>query len=320
MGMQTQVSPDIEPTPEFNAQCMDLIVGWQQGQIAANDALQELKILARAASNDGHTANEARAEQLSAYLQHYIGNLNISIAHYDKARRLFDRVGNRRRVVIIDIGQGENYRYRGEFKRARRLYHSAYEAASQIGDTTLQSIAITNEGLTLLSMKEYKHARKALEEGLYISDHITEDDGNYDALRTEIFFGLAEVALAEGNPADAWEKAHYSLEHSNISENKHSKGLAYRVLGDALTALGEIPEDSSFQKPDDYYRAALETFKGVDAQAEIGRTIYSHAMSLARRGRRRHAAQLFREAMVTFTQLGMTADAANAADAQLQVM
>jgi hypothetical protein len=58
----------------------------------------------------------------------------------------------------------------------------------------------------------------------------------------------------------------------------------------------------------------------VDAQAEVGRTIYSHALSLAKRGRRRHAAQLFREAMVTFTQLSMTADAADAADAQLQVM
>lgn len=320
MGMQTQVSPDVEPTPEFNAQCMELIVGWQQGKIAAQDALQELKVLARTALNNGHIANEARAEQLSAYLQHYIGNLNISIAHYDKARRLFERVGNRRRVVIIDIGQGENYRFRGEFKRARRLYHSAYEASDQIGDISLQSIAVTNEGLTLLSMKDYAAARKALEEGLQLSEQITEDDGNYDALRTEIFFGLAEVALAEGNPAEAWEKAHYSLEHGNISENKHSQGLAYRVLGDALTALGDPPSDSDYQRPDDYYRAALETFKGVDAQAEVGRTIYSHALSLAKRGRRRHAAQLFREAMVTFTQLSMTADAADAAEAQLQIM
>jgi tetratricopeptide (TPR) repeat protein len=318
--MQTQVSPDVEPTREFNEQCTKLITGWQQGKIAADDALQELKILAREALTDGHIANQARAEQVSAYLQHYVGNLSISIAHYDKARRLFDRVGNRRRVVIIDIGQGENYRYRGEFKRARRLYRMAYEAAEQIKDISLQSIAITNEGLTLLNMKEYAASRSALEEGLYLSEQITEDDGNYDALRTEIFFGLAEVALAEDKPAEAWEKAHHSLEHSNISENRHSMGLAYRVLGDALTALGTVPEDSDYQKPDDYYRAALETFKNVDAQAEVGRTIYSHALSLAKRGRRRHAAQLFREAMVTFTQLSMTADAADAADAQLQVM
>lgn len=320
MGMQTQVSPDVEPTPEFNARCMGLILGWQHGEISVNDALYELKNLAREALSMGHIANEARAEQLSGYLQHYGGNLNISIAHYDKARRLFDRVGNRRRIVIIDIGQGENYRFRGEFKRARRLYHNAYEASTQIEDIGLQSIAITNEGLTLLSMKEYKPARKALEEALYLSEQITEDDGNYDALRTEIFFGLAEVALEEGNPIDAWEKGHHSLAYGNISKNKHSIGLAYRVLGDALTVLRDIPDDSDYQKPDDYYRAALETFRGLDAQAEVGRTIYSHACSLAKRGRRRNAAQLFREAMVTFTQLGMTADAANAADAQLQVM
>ena len=91
-------------------------------------------------------------------------------------------------------------------------------------------------------------------------------------------------------------------------------------MGDALTALEEVPANSDYQKPDDYYRAALATFRGVDAQAEVGRTIYSHALSLAKRGRRRHAAQLFREAMVTFTQLSMIADAADAADAQLQVI
>jgi len=319
MATHTQVTPDTEPTPEFDARCMTYIRGWQHGEIPSSEVVDKLKDLAREAHATGHIANEARAEHLSGYIQHYIGNLSISIMHYEKARHLFDRVGNRSRVIVMDINQGENYRYRGEFKRARRLYHQAYEAANTINNARLQTIAITNEGLSLVSLHEFDRAEQALLHGLELSNH-WDDRSNLQALLTEIYFGLAQVALANNSYNTAWEHAQRSLENARQGENMHSIGLAYRILGDVLTVPGETPDDSDFDTPDEYYRAALDTFREIDAEAEIGRTIYSHARSYARRKRRRHAAQLYREAMVTFTRLGMTDDAASAAEAQLEVM
>lgn len=319
MVAHTQVTPDTEPTPEFDARCMTDIRGWQHGEIPSAEVVANLKALAREAHSAGHIANEARAEHLSGYMQHYLGNLNISIMHYEKARRLFDRVGNRNRVIVMDINQGENHRFRGEFKRARRLYNQAYEAASTIDDTRLQTIAITNEGLTLISLRDYERAEKALLRGLDLSNH-WDDQNNLQALLTETYFGLAQISLANDAHSIAWEHAQRSLENARAGENMHSVGLAYRILGDVLTAPGETPDDSDFETPDEYYRAALNTFREIDAEAEIGRTIYSHARSYAHRNRRRHAAQLYREAMVTFTRLGMTDDAARAAEAQLEIM
>lgn len=319
MATHTQVTPDVEPTPEFDARCLNYVRGWQQGEIPSAEAIQNLKELSREAASSGHIANEARAEHLSGYIQHYIGNWNISIMHYDKARRYFDRVGNRLRVILMDINQGENYRYRGEFKRARRLYNQAYEAAAKLGDVRSQTIAITNEGLTLISMRDYHRAETALLRGLALSQE-WEDSTNLEGLLTEVHFGLAQVALEKDEYELAWEQAHYSLDHARQGEHMHSVGLAYRILADVLTALGQAPSDSDFEKPDEYYRAAIETFQEIDAGAEIGRTIYAHALSCAKRNRRRHAAQLYRKAMVTFTRLGMTNDAAMAAESQLEVM
>lgn len=318
MATHTQVMPDTEPTPEFNSACTAYIQGWQHGDIPASQVVTELKTLVNDALANGHIANQARAEHLLGYIQHYMGNLSISIRHYDTARQLFDRVGNRTRMVTMDINQGENYRFRGEFKRARYLYRQAYEAAQDLANLRLQTIAVTNEGLMLISMREYAQAHEALITGLDLAAQ-WKDESDKPALLTEIYFGLAQVSIAIDAHETAWNYAHDSLKHARQGENHHSIGLAYRILGDALTDLGEAPSDSDFAKPDKYYQAALKTFREIDAQAEIGRTIYSYAVSYAKRQRRRHAAQLFREAMVIFTHLGMVDDAANAAEAQLQV-
>jgi len=319
MATQTQVAPDTDPTPEFDTRCMTLVRGWQQGDIPSDEVVQGLKDLSDEALTTAHNANQARAEHLSGYMQHYIGNLAMSIMHYDKARRLFDRVGNRQRVIVMDINQGENYRYRGEFKRAQRLYRQAYTAAASLNNVRLRTIAVANEGLMLISLKDYRRAEKALHEGLSLTQS-WEESTNLDALLTEVHYGLAQIALAKDAHQDAWHHAHNSLEHARSGDNMHSVGLAYRILGAALTALNDTPAESEFSSPDEYFRAALNVFRELDAQAEIGRTIYSHALSLSERNRRRNAANLFREAMVIFTQLGMTNDAASAAEAQLRVM
>jgi tetratricopeptide (TPR) repeat protein len=319
MVTHTQVSPHSEPTPEFNERCMALITGWRQGEIATEAVTQQLKALAREAEKEGHAANQGRAEHLSGYIQHYLGNYTISNNHYEAARRLFQRVGNRQRIATMDMNMGENYRYRGEFKRAQLLYRNAFAAANELNDLRIMTISISNEGLTLISTGNFADARHALEQGLALSEQWGEDQQK-EALSTEIHYGLAQVDLALNNSASAWNHAYRALNHANNSANLHSVGLAYRILGDAMTALGQPQEGAIFNNPDDYYRAALETFKEIDAEAEIARTVFQHARSLAKRGRRRNAAQLLRDAMVIFTKLGMTDDAAHAADEQLRVL
>ncbi|MGB7337339.1 MAG: tetratricopeptide repeat protein [Phototrophicaceae bacterium] len=319
MSTHTHVSSDVDPTPEFDARCMHYVRGWQHGDMLASDVIINLKELSRTAATAGHIANEARAEHLSGYMQHYMGNWNISIMHYEKARQLFVRVSNRARVIVMDINQGENYRYSGKFKHARNLYHKAYEAAVAIQDIRLQTLAITNEGLMLISLQDFDKAEIALQRGLELTRQWT-DDTNREALLTEVYYGLAQIALHKKTHEQAWKYAHYSLNHARQGENMHSVGLAYRILGDVITVLDTVPTESDFTTPESYYGAALETFREIDADAEIARTLYSHATSYAKRKRRRHAAQLFREAMVMFTRLGMTDDAASAAEAQLQII
>ncbi|MCU0514101.1 MAG: tetratricopeptide repeat protein [Anaerolineae bacterium] len=313
-----------EPAPEFNAAGLDFIERWERGELPVLETVAGLNALAREAADRGQLANQARAEHLLGYIEHYRGNLSTSILHYDRARRLYEQVGNTRRVAAIDLNQGENYRNRGEFTRARRLYHAAYEAAVRLNDVALQALALTNQGLIEITQKDYGRARASLEKGLDLTEALPRTDKDeqraFHALRCEQHQGLATLDLLARQPAAAWEQARRALEHARRSGQAISTGYAYRILGDVLTELPAAPVIDSPATPDDYYRLAMEAFRAVNAEGELGRTLYAHALSLARRSKRRAAAGLFREAMVIFTRLGMTDDAARAAEAQLKVI
>jgi len=314
------VFPDTDPTPEFEARCAEILQRWQRGKTPTQQALAGLKTLEREAAHNTHAANQGCAEHFQGNIQHYTGNFNVSITHYDNARRFFTRANNRRRIAAMDLNQGENYRYKGEFKRARHLYRSAYETAAKLGNKRLQAMAVVNEGLVLISLGEYEAAQRALTEGHALSKQWKQENkDDLYALQTEIHHGLATIELAHCNVDAAWRSATLALAYAHQVDRKLSIGYAYHILGDVFTELESKPENAEFDNPDAYYRAALKAFREIDAETQVGRTLFSYARSLAKRGRRRNAAQLFQEAMVIFTRLGMSDDAGKAAEAQLAI-
>lgn len=308
-----------EVSAEFEALCQQIMQAWSQAKLSAAQALQRLSELAKAAEDDKHVVNQGRAEHLMGNIHHTIGNLPTSNAHYERARRLYLQANNRCRVAMIDMNMGENYRLKGEFLRARRLYRSAYEVARELHDVRLQAISIVNEGLALISLKDYRAARHALQEG----HQLVETHAIAEAARIHCHacYGLSTLELIADKPQEAWNYARLALHYAVQDNQALSAGFAWRALGDASTALELTPADPELpDNPDDFYRNALDAFREVQAEGEIGYTLLHHAKSLAARGKRRPAAQLFREAMIIFTRLGMSEDAARAAEAQLQVI
>jgi len=313
--------PANDISADFEASCQEIMQAWSQAELSAADALARLGELGKAAEEANQIANQARAEHLIGNVHHTIGNLPTSSACYERARRLYMRVNDRRRMATMDMNMGENYRLKGEFLRARRLYRSAYEVARELNDARLQAMSIVNEGLALISLKEYRAARHALQEGQNLLDGHASSIAEAPFIYCYAHHGLASLELLASNPQSAWEHARLAL-HYAIQDNQALViGFAWRTLGDAVSALEPLPADPELpDNPDDFYRNALDCFRDIQAEGEIGRTLFHHAKSLAARGKRRPAAQLFREAMVIFTRLGMTEDAARAAEAQLLVV
>jgi tetratricopeptide (TPR) repeat protein len=322
MAGNTQPPTDVdelEATPEFNEKCITIVRQWERGELPYKNAVAELEGYAQEAISEYHPANQARVEHAIAYIEHYRGKHSISIQRYDRARKLYKQLGNQERIAIIDLNQGENYRFKGDFTRALRLYRSAYETAERLGNIRVQTIAAVNEGLTLLAVDQNNSARRAFDAGLKLADQWDEDLDVLPGLLCEVYHGMAKIHLDNDDLRAAWDDGLKALEAANESKQPLQAGYANRVIGVIISKLGESPDPNFSSDPDIYFNEAISAFREINAEAEIARTMYEQARSMAIRGRRTMAARKLQHVMVVFTRLDMAHDAARAAEAQLAV-
>lgn len=317
-GVQAQ-----EPTEEFNARLGAIFDKWERNELPAKEALAQLEAMSREAQADGHAANQGRAELLLGVLQGYRANLDASIRHFERARALFEQAGNRPRAVGCILNLGESYRLQGNFTRARQLFRAASDASREIDDPSTEAIALCNEGQMLLSMDQPESALASLQKAAEVSARIKEEDDR-EELRCEIDYGLAMAQLRLRDLPGAWASALASREVAlKYADQPLLTGVASRGIGEVLTALGSLPAGSDpalSADPDIWFHASTEAFQSIKADGEAARTMYAHALSLSVRGKGMQAARKLQQAMIIFTRLGMSDDAAKAAQAQMKVL
>jgi tetratricopeptide (TPR) repeat protein len=316
----TLLTPPIsEPTAAFNDRCLVVIRRWESGLLPFEAALDEMRQLSRDATLRRHAAEQARAEGLLGYLEGYRGNLNASIRHFERSRALFHEVGNVHRVAICDLNLGESYRYKGDFSRASALFDKAYSAFRELSVLEDEALALGNKGQMLLSMGRLPEAEADLRESYRLTLQIPADGDNRNSLLCELHHALCLLYLRRQMVEDAWHEADAAYQMGMKDAGALGKGFACRAVGEALTHTETCPEGFT-PDPDMYFQIANEAFRDINAEGEMARTMFAHARSLARRGRRMTAARKLQHAMIIFTRLGMVDDAARAAEAQLEIL
>ncbi len=322
MASSSSTQPQ-DVSPEFNQRCLEVLREWESGKLPFETAVETFKRLKREDCAGSCMANEARVEFLLGYMQGYRSNLNVSIRHFEQARDLYELLGNESRLMSCDLNLGESYRQKGDFTRARRLFHAAYEKAIHLGDLRAQAVARSNEGLMLISMGHFRSARTALQEAQQLSDQWPAEHKNtLPGLLAEICHGMAIIHLNENDLQGAWERARQALKLAREIKEPLVLGLASRTVGEVLTALETPPanDEADFStNPDDYFKASVESFEELESEGEVARTMLVHARSLAKRGRRVPAARQLQAATLIFAKLGMVDDAAKAAESQAEI-
>jgi tetratricopeptide (TPR) repeat protein len=328
ISLMTALIPDQEPTPDFDERCKRVLNRWERGELPFKQAIELMNELEREAVNSGLPCNQGRVELLLGVMQGYRANLDASVRHFERARNLFEKAGNRKRAVGALLNLGESYRLKGDFTRARQFFHTAYEAAEVMGAKITQANAACNEGLIFLSMERFDAARAMLNKAAHLAEQVTGEEESPLPLLCEIYHGLVSVNLRLEDLEAAWS---YALQSHHIAQQVGQPlllGFANRAMGEALAALLNVPrsaEDTvvypvTDKDPDDYFRAASEAFQEIKAEGELARTMYAQAISLMGRGRSMMAARKLQQAMIIFTRLGMSDDAAKAAHAQMAAL
>ncbi|NDJ62573.1 MAG: tetratricopeptide repeat protein [Chloroflexi bacterium] len=328
------VSPNRqEPTPEFDIRCRETFSRWERGELPFPQALDALSGLRNDAAERGYPADRGRVEMLIGVLEGYGGDLDASLRHFERAREFFEQAGNQTRALSAVLNLGEIYRLKGDFTRARQFFHTVRDAAARLGVMATEATAIANEGLMLLSMGHSDEARALLTHGRVLAGQITEDEEERLSLLCVIEHGLASACVHSKNLQQAWPHAQTALALAHQIDQPLVLGMAYRAMGEVLTELmlaadaqsgGNTAADETGPlfagDPDEYFHAANSAFEGIKAEGEIAQTMYTQGRSLSSRGRDLAAARKLQQALVIFTRLGMSDDAAKAAQAQMDAL
>ncbi|MBZ0295941.1 MAG: tetratricopeptide repeat protein [Anaerolineae bacterium] len=310
-----------EPTPAFENICINVYRSWKTGKTSFREAIEQLAALAQEALDSNHAANQARAEHLLGNIQGQRGNFNASLTHFERARVLFEQIENWRCIAAMDHNIGETYRNKGEYTHARLLFRKAYDLANAYNLYELKMVAVANEGQMLINMGRCEGAEALLMEAIEI--YKTSPETHHPHLDTlaETYAGLAIVHLKKNNVPVAWDYGRRALRTAHKSGETLVLGVAYRALGDVVTAMPDVRTDdlTPWEDADAYYRAALQTLREGRHEGELARTMMAFGQSLARRDKPIAAAQYLQQAMILFSRLEMVADAAKAARAQLEI-
>jgi tetratricopeptide (TPR) repeat protein len=315
--------PDIDEA--FRGRVNAIFDSWQTNKLSFQETLKTLETLRQEAVSEKNAISEAAIYNILGILYGYRANYDESISNFAKARDLFDTHGAKRRVATCDLNLGESYRLKANYSKARQYFHSAYEAAKSLDHIVTQVTALANEGQMWFSLKSYDKARKTLEEAqdLALNKWIPENERE-ELTRTdnlcEIQSAFVAVYLQENNGEKAWEHAKQTLAYANQTERSVRFGYANRAMGDVVTQMGKSPEEGYSEDPDTFYQAALDAFRQMKAEGDVGKTLFAQGQSLAKRGKMRSAGQKLQQAMVIFTRLGMSEDAAKAAEAQMSLI
>ena len=312
---------DVEPTDEFNQQCLDTLNQWQAGDLSFEVAANRLRTLKREVE-DKHLANEARAEMILGIMQGYRANFNLALQHFERARDMFTKLGNDRRVMTCLLNIGETYRQMGDFNRAQRFLGDAYDMAVKQEHLRTQTVALSNRGQALVQMGRYDEALELLEKA-YLQYPEWGDMQNPDTdLLSEIHHALARIYLEQGIVEAAWQQGKESYQMAQKSNKPMSVGFSNRTMAEVLTALDGIPTEDAQAFPldiDSYFQQAQHAFREIGLEGELARTMFAQAKSLSTRGRRVQAARRLQEAIILFSKLGMVDDATKAAELQTEI-
>lgn len=319
--MVQATEPQVDPN--FQTELNSIVFQWQSNQLSYNDALEAMEQLRQRTVRENMPVHEGLIENSLGIVEGIRSNLGKSLTHFETSRRIFEACGARSRIGNASLNIGETHRIRGNFQRARNYFQEAYEIARQHNNLGIQANALANEAQIWCSMRQYDSAYDLLLKAEALCQHPWQDDEPERVTRArmscecEVHHAFVEVYLSRQDIEAAVQHAQHGLELAQQVGDAHIIGMANRAMGNALTALHA--HDSSYN-PDDYFRAAISSFNEIKAEGDVGKTLLAQGKSMAERGRKRSAAQLFQRAMEIFTRAGMTNDAAMAAEAQLSVI
>jgi DNA-binding SARP family transcriptional activator/Flp pilus assembly protein TadD len=188
----------------------------------------------RAAQALGDAAAEANARVTFASATYRAGHVSQALEHLERARELYQRVGERSREGSVWNNIGIMYWQRGDLPTAADCFRHARAIYAETGESGKRPASVNNLAHVLGILGRHDEARELYELGLTMARDNGDQPGETKALN-----GLARVDIETGHHRQALDRATAALTIARDTGYRLYEGIALRLLGAALHGLGE---------------------------------------------------------------------------------
>jgi tetratricopeptide (TPR) repeat protein len=199
----------------------------------------------------------------------------------------------------------------GDLVAARAGWTASLADAESIGALPMTAILLTNLGELALHDLHFDEARRRLEDALEIIDDIEDRQLEAECCRL-----MARLESQLGHADEARELAQRALAVATVAGIREAEGLAMITLGQVLSQSiydadrTEIMGDGGELPAEGYFRRGIEVLRALGNDAELAKGLEQYGLFKLENGKIGEGKDMLREALVTFTRLGMARAAA----------
>ncbi len=166
---------------------------------------------------------------------------------------------------------GVIFEERGDSASAARIWAEAVDVARDSGDRGLEAMLLNNLGEAELSQGHLEAAEERLGEACSIAESMNDRRVLFDSIRN-----LGVLQSRKGNQRLALDHADEALELARSLRSRAMEGVALRTIGElhGQTMYDDSGEDTG-KLAEDAFRRAIDLFKALEDERELGRTFHS---------------------------------------------
>jgi CHAT domain-containing protein/tetratricopeptide (TPR) repeat protein len=205
------------------------------------------------------------------------------------ARRIFQKLGDHRRLAFAEINVGNLYHRQDRFRLALACYERGYQTLASLGDSEQQAIALNNISVCHISLNDFQGALATYERARNLCLR-----AGLKLLLTQTDYNIAYLYYIRGEYGRAIELLRAVRQQSQQSKDLHIESLSFLNLSEIYLELNLSSEAIECAE------TAARGFRDLGMRYETGKALTNQAIGLGQKGGSSEAIALFSEARSIF--------------------
>ena len=238
-----------------------------------------------------HNEKEA-ARTLSSAIQPLIllGKYDAAFRASERARAIFTRLGEPRRIAILENNVGNIFHSQDRFEEAIAHYELAYKALSEFEDWERVAITLHNMAMCLISLNDFQRSLDCYQKSRELCERY-----NMPLLRDQADYNIAYLYYFRGEYSRAIEMLFATRRSCEVTGDAYHHALCYLDLSEIYLEL------NLSQEAREMAHEGMLRFEKLGMGYETAKTLANEAMAYGQQGKTVQALELFSKAREMFT-------------------